>query len=600
MMKNLKGLFSATAAGLAIGLFFGLTVYAEEAKGPLLKDVVYFGGMGDQEMGWQGGMGLALWTQEIYLCGLDRNLLGGQALLARFNASDTSSPVWALRWPNQYASGHFNSEVFCDLAATHEGVYAAGRSWAAAIDTVGSKEHKGVLVGFPKTGPTGQALGGAAWVTPLNFFPYKGNESLLSLAKAEEGGSNFLYAAGYAQSNGSNNIAVLAKLDTQGKVLWTRVLGKDDYGMWSQGDAVAVLNGHIYVTGYTHYPSYSSTVRPHVGLWKVDPAGNVVWYRESQQPIRQDARFTVGLAVSGEALYLVSTMEMGPNGGFDALALKYDESGNLIWSKPWGGAKDEGAFGAAVAGQRLFVVGQTTGWVGGGLDAFLLEMDCGNGDVLSINYHGGAADDLFMDVRAADHRLLVAGQSKSMAQGGNLAGQSDLMLARYDLDLPPPILTLPIDIRPGSFPNPVNLGSKGNIPVAILSTSGFDGAALVDRKSLTFGRTGNEKCLLGDKVKPEDVNGDGLLDLVAHFDTEKTGFQPGDTQGILKGKTLKGKPFLGADSIQIVPLKKELPEKPVLQPPPARQPAGSPPPARSIGRGGTRGRSAPREEGISY
>ncbi|MBI1953017.1 MAG: hypothetical protein HYS41_02715 [Candidatus Omnitrophica bacterium] len=599
-MKNLKGFFVATAVGLAIGLLFGLTVYAEEAKSPVLKDVSYFGGIGNQEMGWQGGMGLALQDQEIYLCGLDMNLYGGQALLAKFNASDTSSPVWALRWPNRYASGHFNSEVFCDVVATRESVYAAGRSWAAAVDKMGDKEHKGVLAAFPKTGPTGSALGGAAWVTSPNFFPYQGNESLLSLAKAEEGGSTFLYAAGYAQSNGSNNIAVLAKLDTQGRILWTKVLGRSDYSMWSQGDAVAVLNGHLYVTGYTHYHGTSSTIRPHVGLWKVDPAGNVLWYRESPQPIRQDARFTVGLAVSGDALYLTSTMEKGPNGGFDALVLKYDESGNLIWSKPWGGSGDEAAFGIAVLGQRLFAVGQTTGWVGGALDAFLLEMDCGNGDVLSVNYHGGAADDLFMDVRVADRRLYVAGQSKSMAQAGNLAGQSDLMLARYDLELPPPILTLPIDIRPGSFPNPVNLGSKGNIPVAILSLPGFDVTALVDRKSLTFGRTGDEKCLLEGKVKPEDVNGDGLLDLVAHFDTEKTGFQAGDTQGILKGKTLQGKPFLGTDSIVIVPLKKELPEKPVLQPPPARQPAGSQPPARSIGRGGVRGKSAPREKGLDF
>jgi len=113
-------------------------------------------------------------------------------------------------------------------------------------------------------------------------------------------------------------------------------------------------------------------------------------------------------------------------------------------------------------------------------------------------------------------------------------------------------LTVAIDIKPGGFPNPINPQSKGTIPVAILSASGFNAPSQVDTTSLKFGRTGNESSLAFCS-SPQDVTGDGLLDLVCHFSTQKTGFQAGDTQGVLTGKTVSGTPIRGTDSVVIVP-----------------------------------------------
>jgi hypothetical protein len=112
-------------------------------------------------------------------------------------------------------------------------------------------------------------------------------------------------------------------------------------------------------------------------------------------------------------------------------------------------------------------------------------------------------------------------------------------------------LTLAIDIKPGSDPNSINPRSRGKIPVGILSGTAFDASAQVDKTSLTFGRTGDEPSL--EFCHAEDVNRDGLTDLVCHFDTRATGFQPGDTQGVLKGRTVSGQPLQGTDSVKIVP-----------------------------------------------
>lgn len=51
----------------------------------------------------------------------------------------------------------------------------------------------------------------------------------------------------------------------------------------------------------------------------------------------------------------------------------------------------------------------------------------------------------------------------------------------------------------------------------------------------------------------EDVNSDGLVDLVVHVDSEKLQLKQSDREAVLKGKTYSGIPIQGVDSIQVVP-----------------------------------------------
>jgi hypothetical protein len=48
------------------------------------------------------------------------------------------------------------------------------------------------------------------------------------------------------------------------------------------------------------------------------------------------------------------------------------------------------------------------------------------------------------------------------------------------------LVSVTIDIKPGSFPNSINLGSGGTVPVAIFSSPTFD-AGTVDPLSITLG-----------------------------------------------------------------------------------------------------------------
>ncbi len=109
-----------------------------------------------------------------------------------------------------------------------------------------------------------------------------------------------------------------------------------------------------------------------------------------------------------------------------------------------------------------------------------------------------------------------------------------------------------IAIKPTSFPNTIKTRGRGRIPVAILSSPTFDATTEVDRTTPTFGKTGDEPSLAFCNKGNEDVNNDGLLDVVCHFYTQDTGFQFGDTEGILKGLTQWGGPLGGEDSVRIL------------------------------------------------
>ncbi len=114
------------------------------------------------------------------------------------------------------------------------------------------------------------------------------------------------------------------------------------------------------------------------------------------------------------------------------------------------------------------------------------------------------------------------------------------------------LMPVSIDIKPGSDPNAINSRSRGRIPVAILSNSDFDAPNEVNESSLTFGRTGGEESLAFCAGDGEDVNADGMLDQVCHFDTQDAGFQRGDSEGILRGQTHDGVSIEGRDVVRIV------------------------------------------------
>ncbi len=120
-----------------------------------------------------------------------------------------------------------------------------------------------------------------------------------------------------------------------------------------------------------------------------------------------------------------------------------------------------------------------------------------------------------------------------------------------------PALALQVSIEikpPASAPVPINLSSSGVIPVAILSTATFD-ATTVDPGTVSL--AGGKVKLIGKSDKYscsiQDVNGDGLPDLLCQVSTAQFMIEAGQSTGTLEAQTFSGQHIIGQETIQIVP-----------------------------------------------
>jgi len=167
----------------------------------------------------------------------------------------------------------------------------------------------------------------------------------------------------------------------------------------------------------------------------------------------------------------------------------------------------------------------------------------------AVNFFPTTAADIGFTSTADNNYRLAAGSpykgagTDGLDLGADIAGAED---ALKELRL------VTIDIKPGENPATINTLSEGKLPLAILSSRAFSAPDMVDIASLTFGATGRERSLAFCNPNGEDINGDGRLDLVCHFNTSDTGLKPGDTQAVLKGRTVQNGLVEGSDRVRIV------------------------------------------------
>ena len=109
-------------------------------------------------------------------------------------------------------------------------------------------------------------------------------------------------------------------------------------------------------------------------------------------------------------------------------------------------------------------------------------------------------------------------------------------------------IPIAIDVKPS-----INLKSKGNVPVWVLSSESFD-AGTLDLSTVSLEgapvRARNNGTLMASH---EDVNGDGRADLVLHFSTQALGLTNASTEATLTGMTTSGRCVSGTDHVKIVP-----------------------------------------------
>ena len=169
-----------------------------------------------------------------------------------------------------------------------------------------------------------------------------------------------------------------------------------------------------------------------------------------------------------------------------------------------------------------------------------------SGETLSVRFNGIEAVQS-VGTAAAGTKVFPKVQGSNGAQTVFFTAQAPVVIVEA--------IGVGIDIRPGTQPNNINLGSGGVVPVAILSTAFFD-ATKIDPGSVTLAGAEVRIKGKGSGASFQDVNADGHVDLVVHVSTEALSLSDGDTLAVLRGKMKAehgGAAIIGLDSVRIVP-----------------------------------------------
>lgn len=114
------------------------------------------------------------------------------------------------------------------------------------------------------------------------------------------------------------------------------------------------------------------------------------------------------------------------------------------------------------------------------------------------------------------------------------------------------VLVVPLDIKPGSCPNPLNVNAKGVLPVAVLGTANFD-VADIDPASVKLEGVAALRSDIEDVGDAFDCNlgADGYPDLTLKFNLQDVAGKLDDSAGLadgqVRGLVMTGKLFNDTD-----------------------------------------------------
>jgi len=210
--------------------------------------------------------------------------------------------------------------------------------------------------------------------------------------------------------------AWVARIDINGNKIWSQAHGGAD-DEYATGVAQAADGGFILV-GYSF-----NTGQNRAWAMKVSGTGDKVW--EKPLSASTDA-MAMAIVPSGDGAFMVAGYEAGA-GGRNGMIAKITEAGDISWSRTYGGNGDDRLHALVRASDGSFVAaGHTNSTSGdvvtlqGGFDGWLLKVS-GTGDLTWTKSFGGAAADRFKSlVQAPDGGFLAAGESES--NGGDVPG----------------------------------------------------------------------------------------------------------------------------------------------------------------------------------
>ena len=304
----------------------------------------------------------------------------------------------------------------------------------------------------------------AGTVKWVRSFGGSGDDHFTSVTEVSGG----YVAVGYSTSIGSGDWsgttgrggqdAIIVKYDVNGSIVWKNIFGGSGTDSFASvvavsGDIIAV--GHSDAFGSGDWSEVDGKGSLDAAIVKFDQNGNKVWAKNFGGTGWE--RFISATAVS-DGIVAVGVTDMfrddgdwagsgvKEKGGVDAIIVKFDNQGEMIWAKNFGGSNVDYFYSVAAVPDGIIAVGVSWllsfgngDWTGvqsnGNADAIIVKYNNNGGVVWKKNF-GGSGIDYFYSVTAVTGGCVAVGYSNAFGSGdwsGTAGkGSDDAIAVQFD------------------------------------------------------------------------------------------------------------------------------------------------------------------------
>lgn len=358
------------------------------------------------------------------------------------------SPASSIIWQTPSWGGDFNDIAFI-AKVNNDRVYLGGRQDSTFVPNLGDA----LLMSFNTID------GEMNWFKVWSQGP--GYEEIDGLVVQPDG----IYLSGWTYDADSDMDFLISKTTVNGQLAYTNSWDYEGLGKFDGANGhLAMDDNYLYVAGHINRTNIAS-FDGDMGLVcfnRLD--GEYQWHVTWGGWLYDDA---LGMTMSSDSMLYVTGYTGSFGNGSQNYLNKYNRSGDLIWSKLWGGSGAEDSRSVVADGDSVvYVVGSTSSYGSGDYDVFVLKYD-DEGNLTDTLFWGGAFKDVAHDAVLFGEYLYITGETGSYGNGASSGNhKTDGLLLKINartMQAPDATMTSLIE-REGSekdcgltiYPNPGN------------------------------------------------------------------------------------------------------------------------------------------------
>lgn len=240
----------------------------------------------------------------------------------------------------------------------------------------------------------------------IPVFPYTLADVGYSIENTNDNG----YIIGGYYGSLQGRIGLVIKLDQNGDTVWTSIL-RDGTTNQTCFHATTETSDNGYIstgeTQFLNWPYYD------IILTKMDYNGNLLWTKVLGGPSHNDMGLDVLETDDGGFVIAGYTRAYGA-GGKDAYIIKTNYYGDTIWTKVIGGTGNEMAQSISLTEDKGYIVtGYTSSYGAGGDDGLMFKLDS-SGNLLWAKTYGNAGEEyIASSVILQNDTIVFVGKSES-------------------------------------------------------------------------------------------------------------------------------------------------------------------------------------------